>query len=389
MKVAHLIPYLGRGQGGPVFGVAAYTAALADAGCEVEVFSVHREADGDPIRLDPRVRTTIGQHPRWGSFRRCDELWNLSKSASVVAIHSHGLWTDVSRLAGALARRRRLAHILAPCGMLAPRALRYHWWKKLPVRFWFQTRVLKEASCLHAKSEKEFEDIRRFGLPNPVAIIPNPIPLPPQHARLSAEKFRHAFSLPDEKNLLLYVGRLHPVKGIPRLVQAWKKLREFHAHWSLILAGPDEQNFRHHFEMLVAESGCGGSVVFLGELDDFSKWGAYAAARIFVMPSDFENFGNSIVEAMASGLPVVTTTGTPWNRLPAENAGWCVEPTPDALTEALREAIGMTQERRSTMGNRAAKIAGQFHPQQAAADLTRVYRWLLNQEPSPTCVRFE
>ncbi|MFA6564703.1 MAG: glycosyltransferase [Verrucomicrobiia bacterium] len=389
MKVAHLIPYLGRGQGGPVFGVAACTAALVGAGCEIEVFSVHREDDGDPIRLDPRVQTTISQRPSWGSFRRCEELWRISQSASFAAIHSHGLWTDVSRLAGALAHGQRLPHILAPCGMLAPKALRYRWWKKLPVRFWFQTRVLKEASCLHAKSEMEFKDIRRFGLRNPVAIIPNPILLPPRNARMSAEEFRRAFCLPAEKGVLLYLGRLHPVKGVPRLIQAWAALREFHAHWSLVLAGPDEQSFRSEFEMAVSKLGCGTSVIFTGELDDFTKWGAYAAARVFVMPSDFENFGNSIVEAMLSGLPVVTTTGTPWNRLPAENAGWCVEPTPAALTEALREAIEMTQDRRRTMGNQAARLANEYHPQRVANDLIQVYRWLLDRGSSPPCVRLD
>lgn len=388
MKVAHLIPYLGRGQGGPVFGMAAYTAGLAGAGCEVEVFSVHRKADGDPISLDPRVRTTISQRPSWGAFRRCEELWQVSQSTGFAVIHSHGLWTDVSRLAGALARRQQLPHILAPCGMLTPKALRYRWWKKLPVRFWFQTRVLKEAGCLHAKSEKEFEDIRRFGLQNPVAIIANPILLPPQQARMPAEEFCRSFRLPAEKGILLYLGRLHPVKGVPRLIQAWAALNKFHADWNLVIAGPDEQSFRREFEMTASKLGCGESVTFTGELDDFTKWGAYAAARVFVMPSDFENFGNSIVEAMLSGLPVVTTTGTPWKQLPAENAGWWIEPTPDALSEALREALEMTQDRRKIMGDNAAALASEFHPQQAANHLIQVYRWLLDRGSSiPACVR--
>lgn len=389
VKIAHLIPYLGRGQGGPVFGVAAYTAALVEADCEVEVFSVHRKADGDRIQLDPRVQTTVGNRSGWGSFRRCDELWRIALSASFTAIHSHGLWTDVSRLAGAWARRQRLPHILAPCGMLAPKALRYRWWKKFSAGIWFQTRVLKEAGCLHAKSEMEFTDIRRFGLRNPVAIIPNPILLPPQHARMSADEFRRAFGLPAEKNVLLYLGRLHPVKGVSRLIQAWAALREFHAHWSLVLAGPDEQGYRREFEMAVSKQGCGSSVVFTGELDDVSKWGAYAAAQVFVMPSDFENFGNSIVEAMLAGLPVVTTTGTPWKQLPAENAGWWVEPTPPALTIALRKALEMTQDCRRTMGNQAARLASGCHPQQAANHLIQVYRWLLGQGSFPPCVRLD
>ncbi|OGV52489.1 MAG: hypothetical protein A2X49_09250 [Lentisphaerae bacterium GWF2_52_8] len=273
--------------------------------------------------------------------------------------------------------------------MLAEKALQHHWWKKLPARIWFQTKVLKEVDCLHAKSEAEFSDMRRFGLRNPVAVIPNPILLPRQRDRMSAEEFRRVFGMPVEKSLLLYLGRLHPVKGVSRLIQAWTMMREFHATWSLVLAGPDEQQFKHKLEMLISEQGCGDSVVFPGELDDFTKWGALAAAQIFVMPSDFENFGNSIVEAMLAGLPVVTTTGTPWKRLPAENAGWWVDPTPEALSVALREAFEMTPGRRKEMGNQAARLAGQFHPQKAVADLIQVYEWMLGHGPSPACIRLD
>lgn len=389
MRIAHFIPYLGRGQGGPVFGMAACTSALVDAGYEVEIFSVCRESDGERIQLDPRVRVTVCQHSGWGSFRRCHDLWHSPLPAGFAVIHSHGLWTDVSRLAGELAHRHRLPHILAPCGMLAEKALQHRWWKKLPARIWFQAKVLKAVDCLHAKSEAEFRDMRRFGLRNPVAVIPNPILLPRQRDRMSAEEFRRIFGMPVEKNILLYLGRLHPVKGVSRLIQTWAMMREFHATWSLVLAGPDEQQFKHKLEMLILEQGCGDSVVFPGELDNFAKWGAFAAAQIFVMPSDFENFGNSIVEAMLAGLPVVTTTGTPWKRLPAENAGWWVDPTPEALSVALREAFEMPQGRRKEMGNQAARLAGQFHPQKVVADLVQVYEWMLGHGSSPACIRLD
>lgn len=387
MKAVHFIPFLGRKHGGPVFGVAAYTAGLIDAGCDVELFNVFQETDGERIRIEPRVKVITCQSSEGGAFRRCREFWQTVQMGPGTVIHSHGLWTDINRLAGALARRQRLPHLLAPCGMLAAKALGYHWWKKIPVRIWFQTRMLREASCLHAKSEEELRDIRRFGLHNPVAVIPNPVLLPPLHARMSAEEFRSTFGFASEKNILLFLGRLHQVKGVPRLIHAWAEVREFHTRWNLVLAGPNEQNFRCEFEMLAAKRGCGDSVVFLGELDDRAKWGAYSAAQIFVMPSDFENFGNSIVEAMLSGLPVVTTTGTPWKQLPAENAGWWVDPTPEALAGALREALETQPDRRKLMGEQAARLASQFHAQRVVASLLDVYRWLLEQGPAPVCVR--
>jgi glycosyltransferase involved in cell wall biosynthesis len=343
-------------------------------------------------------------------------------------VHSYGLWTDVNRLAGDIARRRRLPHLLAPCGMLAPGAMRHHGWKKVPVRFWFQDRALREAQCLHAKSQQEYEDLRRFGLRNPVAIIANPVGPGPrdnglrdngttgkeQRAEVGGQKSVVSgpwsvvpWSVVHGSRTVLFLGRLHPVKGLPRLLQAWAELQKSavrppssrspvvsgqwsgspsSCNWQLVLAGPDEGGYRREVESLVSELGCGDSVIFTGELDDNQKWAALAAADLFVMPSDFENFGNAIVEAMLSGLPVVTTTGTPWKELPVQGAGWCVEPTVEALNAALREALAMPEEKRQAMGRRAAEFAKRFGPEQVAADLIQVYQWLLGRGERPSCV---
>src|ERR1035441_10260447 len=350
--------------------MAAYVSLLAEAGYPVTVFSVAKGADGESVRLDARVRHVKEPGTRWVGFRRSSALWQQAQAARIDLVHSHGLWTDVNRLAGDLARRRGLPHLLAPCGMLAPGALRRHWWKKVPVRFWFQNRALREAQCLHAKSHKEYEDIRRFGLRNPVAIIANPISAPPpgfnhgggqksevrgQRSEVGIQRsvVSGPWSVGPGSRTVLFLGRLHPVKGLPRLLQAWARIQSEKAgsdpmksrnresrklksedgpvkwqkdftgqegrrlgDWVLVLAGPDEGGHRRELESLVAGLGCRDSVKFTGELDDVQKWGALAASDLFVMPSDFENFGNAIVEAMVSGLPVITTTGTPWQELP-------------------------------------------------------------------------
>jgi glycosyltransferase involved in cell wall biosynthesis len=104
------------------------------------------------------------------------------------------------------------------------------------------------------------------------------------------------------------------------------------------------------------------------------------------MPSDFENFGNAIVEAMMAGLPVITTTGTPWKELPVAGAGWWVEPTVDAMTVALREALALPEETRREMGRQALTYSARFRPEQAASDLIQVYQWLLGRGAKPECV---
>jgi glycosyltransferase involved in cell wall biosynthesis len=285
--------------------------------------------------------------------------------------------------------------------MLAPGALRRHWWKKVPVRLWFQDRALRGAQCLHAKSNKEYEDIRRFGLRNPVAIVANPITPPPGGGPV----VRGPRSVVPGSRTVLFLGRLHPVKGLPRLLQAWARIQNEKADsrkqklaqktentgrrsgdWVLVLAGPDEGGHRRELESLIAGLGCQSSVMFSGELNDEQKWAALAASELFVMPSDFENFGNSIVEAMSCAIPVVTTTGTPWEDLRTARAGWWVEPTVEALTGALREAFAMPDDQRQAMGHRALQLAERFRPAHVGEDLIAVYQWLMGKGPKPGCV---
>ena len=415
--------------------MAAYVGLLAEAGYPVTVFSVAKGADGESVRLDARVRHVKEPATRWVGFRRSSALWQQAQAAQIDLVHSHGLWTDVNRLAADIARRRSLPHLLAPCGMLAPGALRRHWWKKAPVRFWFQDRALREARCLHAKSHKEYEDMRRFGLRNPVAIIANPISAPSpgfnpgggsrttdhgtagQEPRSEVGSQRSVVSSPwsvvPNCRTILFLGRLHPVKGLPRLLRAWALLKSGNwesrkqkseggpvkwqkdftgqegrrtGDWVLVLAGPDEGGHRRELESLVAELGCQNSVKFTGELDDVQKWEALAASDLFVMPSDFENFGNAIVEAMSCAIPVITTTGTPWEELRTGGAGWWVEPAVEELTGALREALAMSDEQRRAMGGRAFQLAERFRPGRVGEDLIAVYQWLLGRGAQPGCV---
>ena len=392
LRVAHFIPYLGGAQGGPVFDLACSAAGQIGAGCHVSIFTTASRMDGPPVALDQRAQVVSDNSPRWGAFRKCPALWDRAKSSACDILHSHCLWTDVNRLAASLAHRRRIPHVLTPCGMLAKGALRHHWWKKTPARIWFQDRGLREAACLQAQSDIEVRQIRDFGLRNPVALIPAAVAGPGGDGVPSGDAFRKQFNIPLGKRLILYLGRLHPVKGLERLVQAWAEIQKSAARsplssdWLLVLAGPNEGGFEQTLRALASAAGVSERISFTGALDHHQKWGALDAAELFVMPSDFENFGLSIVEAMLSGLPVITTTGTPWKELPAKGAGWWVKPTVDALASALREALDLPEEKRREMGRQALNYSARFRPEKAASDLIQVYQWLLGRAPQPEYV---
>ena len=235
-----------------------------------------------------------------------------------------------------------------------PGALRRSAWKKRLARFAFQDRVFARSHCLQAKSEAEYRDIRLFGLHKPVALIPNAIGDPVDVGDPERSAFRERHGIPQDKRILLYLGRLHPVKGLERLLTAWASLSSFHSEWQLVLAGPDEDGYQSVLTALVGQFVLGRTVTFTGSLHGREKWATYATAELFVMASDFENFGSAIAEALACGLPVVTTTGTPWMALRDTGCGWWVEPSAPALAAALTEAMSLPEGRRRKLGERAA-----------------------------------
>jgi glycosyltransferase involved in cell wall biosynthesis len=173
---------------------------------------------------------------------------------------------------------------------------------------------------------------------------------------------------------------------LSRLIRAWSEVGKRHQNWSLVLAGPDEAGHRKEIESLAAQLHCQDRLIFTGELDESNKWIALNSASLFVMPSDFENFGSSIVEAMACGVPVITTTGTPWKELPKADAGWCVEPDPGALSWALQEALSKPIDALQHMGLRAAAIATKYRPGEKRTNLSAVYDWLSRTAAKPSCV---
>ena len=388
MKVIHIIPYVGKAQGGPVFSLMDYTRALGNAGCHVTVAAAPRVADGPAPVFDPGIELLTAKDPRLGNFRFTPGFArSLANHAEYDVVHSHGLWTYASVMADRLARLKDIPHVITPCGMLQPDALTRSRLKKLLCRKIFQERILERATCIHAKSQAEAAAIRSFGARAPLGVIPNPVAPPGETLhpdRVATWKDNHGL---DGNRIVLFVGRIHPVKGLARLVEAWAANRQYADGWRLILAGPDEDNYQKELEAQIQQAGCSDDIHFLGSLDSAEKWLALAAADLFVMPSDFENFGSAVAEALAAGVPVITTDGTPWDELPRAGAGWFVGRTAEALGAALREAWRIPDGQRAEMGRRAKRIGRRFDSVAVGCQLLDLYLWIKGQTACPDFVR--
>ena len=209
-----------------------------------------------------------------------------------------------------------------------------------------QGRAARAAACLHATSEAEFDEIRAQGLTNPVAIVPNGVDLPPAEPR-SALQPRTVVSL----------GRLHPQKGLPSLIDAWAVVEARFPNWRLRIIGPDQDG---HAAALAKQAKALNlqRVSIEGPLYDQDRLAALQSADLFVLPTLNENFAMTVAEALAAGLPAIVTKGAPWRGLDTEGCGWWIEGGAAALAEALVRALSVSRPRARRDGRTGSAMDG-------------------------------
>jgi len=350
LKVLHTVASLRSSYGGPARSVPALAAALRQCGCETVVWAPDGSGEGD------------------GSFEGSD------------LVHDHGIWLPHNWRLARAAGKTGIPRIVSARGMLHPWAMQHKKWKKRLAWLLYQRRQLREAACLHATSETEVGHIGKLGLGVPVCMIPNGVDVP---AEEPAKVHRQ-----DGLRTALFLGRIYPVKGLPLLVEAWNRVRP--KGWILEIAGPDEAGHQREVEKAIRQAGLENEIVLTGPVNDAGKRDAFARAELFILPSYTENFGMAIAEALAHGVPVITTTGTPWAFLVEKNCGWWVAPSVDGICQALDQALNVDPGTLEQMGHSGRKwMADEFSWEAAASEMARVYQWVLGSGIRPNCVQCE
>lgn len=382
MRVVHTINSLRSDHGGPSRSVTALCTALAQRGVEVAIVTHERgPGEGEPVQPDEGIPIKFAERelgyrsflPGSGAFAAVIE----ATVGPVTIVHDSGLWLPSNHAAMRVAARMNVPCMVSIKGMLSEWALRFNQTKKRAAWHLYQRRDLRGAGALHATSEAEVADIRRVGLRQPIALIPNGVMLPdsPRHDSSDSRVWR-----------ALFLSRLHPVKGLMNLVRAWAQVQP--EGWELVLAGPDDGGHRGEIEQAVRELGITGKVRFTGPVGDEEKWDLYREADLFVLPTFSENFGIVVAEALGAGVPVITTTGAPWQALETHDCGWWVEIGVEPLVQALAEAVRLSDEQRRAMGERGrALVEREYSWAHVAEQMHDVYVWLLGQGPRPDCVR--
>jgi glycosyltransferase involved in cell wall biosynthesis len=346
VRVLHVTPYFAPAfrYGGPPRSIFGLCRALGAAGVDVEVFTT--TANGDrPLTAAPKgvlyenVRVRYFPLAWPARYWRADGLRSALKSAAQDAdvIHVHGLWNMTSWSGAAAARSAAKPYVISPRGMLQPQAMRRHREMKA-VAFWgVERRNLESAALLHATSALEHDELTRFG--PPVAVIPNGV----SYADATDEAIgalRQRAHVCDADDVVVFLGRVHPIKRLDLLAQAFAIVHRTHPSARLLIAGPNEDGYRERVQPLFAP--VAAVTRWLGGVESEEIAALLSMSRVLVHCSDSESFGMSIAEALTAGVPAVVTKPSGWTHLDAIGCGHSVAHEPVAIAQGIQRVLDST-----------------------------------------------
>jgi glycosyltransferase involved in cell wall biosynthesis len=283
--------------------------------------------------------------------------------------HIHGVWNVPEWWASYLARRVSVPYVISPRGMLQPQAMQRSRRRKAAAFALVDRRNLAGAALLHATSDQEADAIRALGFDVPIAVVPNGVDL--DRAAEVAGGYRARLGIPGSDLIVLFLGRMHRIKRLDLLADAFARARAAHAAMHLVLAGPDEDRLVP--DLLLRLAGHTGHVHAIDDIHGADKWALLKDADVMVQCSDSESFGQSVVESLASGVPVIATRTCPWSDLEARHCGFWVEQTAEAIAESIL-TLANDPDRRARMGARAAAVARDEYSWDALAPrMARLY----------------
>lgn len=367
--------------GGPVISVSALAENLVARGHEVIVFTTNSNLDED---LDvPTDRPVQVDGVEVWYFRRDDFIQNrmpflpyLAKSIGflyapgmrreldrvvprVDIVHTHMPFVYPTYAASRAALRYDKPLFYHQRGVFDPRRLNFRGWKKRAYIRLFERPVLRRATTLVALTPAEVTSYRALRVYTRCEVIPNGIDVH-RYRTMPARDPDSRWRIPPRSQLVLFMGRIHPIKGADRLVDAFMSIAQKIPSAVLVMAGPDEFGLEQQMRARVDRGGLTSRVIFTGMVSGEEKLDLLARADLFCLPSDAEGFSIAILEALASGTPVLISHGCHFPEVQEARAGVVVAPDTATLGPALVELLERPQELREMGVRGRAFVSGRY-----------------------------
>ena len=377
MRVLHVIPSVSPVYGGPSYAIRSMVTSLAKIGLEVDVATT--TANGRE-ELDIPLNTPLAengvryfyfprQFPKNWTFSRPLAQWLYRHAKDYDVIHIHALFSYPTLPACRSAQLAGVPYVIRPLGTLSPRSLAHKPWRKVFYYHLFEKRNLVHAVAIHATSRLEAESLECLGLGREIHVIPLGVdlvisPSPPKR--------------PNSPLRILFLSRLHPMKGLPLLFQALALLRREGLRPFLTVAGEGDAAYPRKLKQAMETLGLESQIEFIGFVQGEDKTRVLADADIFVLPSHQENFGVAAAEAMAAGLPVIVSdqVGIAPD-IQEYGAGLVVQCGADSIKEGLKKLMG-DPVLRSEMGRQGQRLVRErFSWEKVASQLIELYEGIL------------
>lgn len=373
MKILHTIPSMGILSGGPAFSTWLTVQGERMLGIDSQILAYDICLKGDSnITTESYLHLISSSVDK--KFLYSNSYSKALFKSDVDLFHIQGIWQYPTLSSVFCAKRKHIPYMITLRGMLYPQAFeKSSLIKKIVYGLYLKT-SLQHAACLHATCMEEMEHLRNMGIHSPIAVIPNPIQIVNQeNSVVSHKKIRFG-----------YLGRIYPRKRVERLLYVKKKLE--YLDFELIIIGDKDPVYMQYLKNETNRLQL-NDVIFTGFLTGEKKEVMLNSLSFLVIPSDFENFGNIVTEALVRKIPVIASKGTPWQELNTYHCGWWVDNDVETLAATIRESLALSEEERIAMGKRGLQLVKEnYSVEVVAGKMKQLYEWILYNGEKPEFV---
>ncbi|CAM3050261.1 glycosyltransferase [Moritella viscosa] len=302
-------------------------------------------------------------------------------------LFSNNLWNYPAFLAAKLSQEKKVPHIVSIRGTLYPWSLAQGKLRKKLAWLLFQKKSLQQANLIHVTCADEYKAVRELNITSPIAIVPHGINYDDYQDLPNKINAIEHLRLNNNKKYVLFMSRLHKKKGLDILLEIWPEVAKDFPNWCLLIVGPDYSNYNENIAELAVENGTEDNIKVFGMLSGYDKKCVLASSEFFILPSYTENFGVVIGEALAAGLPSITTTGTPWSEINTHNCGKYITLSRENVLQSLQEMMTLDKHSLDVMSNNSKLLIKNNYSWSAQAiKFGKALDFVLTGEPAPDVV---